>query len=135
MTTEIRSIIFRTVTVRIINLSPAKGCSAALKTAGANSKAINDYYNLYQTPIGNAGSANGVDPRFLAAVGLRASGLPANPDGPDAAYPGDSCLLQFRHGEHKRQSKHHRCRVNRRQLWEQRHRNHTRLLRQLMEGE
>ncbi len=59
---------------------PGKGCSAALGAAGANSSAINNYYNLYQTPIGNAGNANGVDPRFVAAVGVRESGLPANPD-------------------------------------------------------
>jgi hypothetical protein len=58
---------------------PGKGCSAALKTAGANSTAINNYYNRYQAPINNAASANGVDPHFLAAVGVRESGLPANP--------------------------------------------------------
>ncbi len=59
---------------------PGRGCSAALGTAGANSTAINNYYNLYQTPINNAASAKGVSPHLLAAVGVRESGLPANPD-------------------------------------------------------
>jgi RHS repeat-associated protein len=78
---------------------PGKGCSAALKTAGTNSKAINNYYNLYQTPIGNAGKANGVDPRFLAAVGVRESGLPANPDVVQAGGSGRG-LFQIDLGAH-----------------------------------
>ena len=59
---------------------PGKGCAAALKTAGANGSAINNYYNNYQAPINNAANSNGVDPNLLAAVGVRESGLPANPD-------------------------------------------------------
>jgi RHS repeat-associated protein len=59
---------------------PGRGCSAALHTAGANSSAINNYYNRYQTPINNAANAKGMDPRYLAAIGVRESGLPANPD-------------------------------------------------------
>jgi RHS repeat-associated protein len=59
---------------------PGKGCAAALKTAGANGSAINNYYNNYQAPINSAANANGVDPNLLAAVGVRESGLPANPD-------------------------------------------------------
>jgi RHS repeat-associated protein len=59
---------------------PGKGCSAALSTAGQNGNAISNYYNYYQTPIGNAASSNGVAPSLLAAVGVRESGLPANPD-------------------------------------------------------
>lgn len=59
---------------------PGKGCSAALSTAGANGSAINNYYNRYQAPINNAASSNGVNPHLLAAVGVRESGLPANPD-------------------------------------------------------
>ena len=59
---------------------PGRGCSNALTTAGANSTAINNYYNKYQTPINNAANANGVSQNLLAAVGVRESGLPANPD-------------------------------------------------------
>jgi hypothetical protein len=44
---------------------PGTGCSAALKTAGTNCTAINNYYNLYHAPINNAAYNNGVDPHFF----------------------------------------------------------------------
>ena len=58
---------------------PGRGCSNALRTAGANSSAMNNYYNSYQTPINNSANANGVDSHLLAAVGARESGLPSDP--------------------------------------------------------
>jgi RHS repeat-associated protein len=78
---------------------PGHGCSAALKTAGANSTAINNYYNRYQAPINNAANAHGVDPHLLAGVGIRESGLPANPDvvQPDGQGRG---LFQIDFGAH-----------------------------------
>ena len=54
---------------------PGSGCSAALRTAHANSGAVNRYYNTYQGTITNAANANGVNPFFVAAVGIRESGL------------------------------------------------------------
>jgi len=50
------------------------GCVAQLRTAGANTQAVqraNSNWPLLQ----QAGSANGVDPSFLAAIGVRESGF------------------------------------------------------------
>jgi Transglycosylase SLT domain len=54
---------------------PGSGCSAALRTAHANSGAMNRYYNTYQGTITNAANANGINPFFVVAVGIRESGL------------------------------------------------------------
>lgn len=68
---------------QFVQFIPGKACSSALSTAGTNGQAIGRYYSNYRVAVGGAASANGVDPNFLAAVGVRESGMQniAQPDG------------------------------------------------------
>jgi RHS repeat-associated protein len=68
---------------QFVQFIPGKACSSALSTAGTNGQAIGRYYNNYRGAVGGAASANGVAPNFLAAVGVRESGMQniAQPDG------------------------------------------------------
>ena len=66
-----------------VQFLPGRSCSAALTTAGANGQAIGRYYKNYRGAVGCAVSSNGISSSFLAAVGVRESGMQniAQPDG------------------------------------------------------
>jgi hypothetical protein len=79
---------------------PGKGCLAALITARKNSTSINNYYNLYKKTIDDAAYDHQINPKFLAAVGVRESGLPANPDVVEAGGGKGRGLFQIDLGAH-----------------------------------